>query len=95
MEGQNLLLLRQKAPVCDDPSVGEYLAKGSQLDRFFSAPALLSVVLLYAGCRGDVLLVSGHFLRKRAVLYVVAVLVCSWESGAQGVLLGHLDFAFV
>ena len=50
---------------------------------------------LYAGCRGDVLLVSGHFLRKRAVLYVVAVLVCSWESGAQGVLLGHLDFAFV
>ena len=50
---------------------------------------------LYAGYRGDVLLVSGHFLGKRAVLYVVVVLVCSWESGAQGVLLGHLDFAFV
>ena len=50
---------------------------------------------LYAGCRGDVLLVSGHFLRKRTVLYVVVLLVCSWESGAQGVLLGLLDFAFV
>ena len=50
---------------------------------------------LYAVCRGDVLLVAGHFLGKRAVLYVVVVLVCSWESGAQGVLLGHLDFAFV
>ena len=37
----------------------------------------------------------GHFLGKRTVVYVVVVLVCSWESGAQGVLLGHLDFAFV